>query len=71
MISLLGFYRELRHGRADGPSIHDAMREEAADNEVAIVNYLERVLVLATTGKLVDDVLDPDSRRVAPLDTRT
>ncbi|WP_051274888.1 hypothetical protein [Cellulomonas sp. URHD0024] len=68
----IGFFRELRHGRADGPSIHDAIREpmRPSDRE-AVAAYLEAGAVLVATSERADDVLDPTRQAVSPINRLT
>lgn len=54
----LGFFRELPHGDPDGPSLLEAERRTRAD-EAAIVRYLAESPVLAISGSVVYDILDP------------
>ena len=54
----VGFFRELPHGDPDGPSLHDARRESAAEDEAAILGYLARGAVHALSPGPVWDVLD-------------
>lgn len=70
-IERVGFFRELRHGEADGPSL-SAIRDrlDAADVEM-VAGYLDSAPTLAATGSLVDDVLDPGKKGVARLEIAT
>lgn len=54
----LGFFRELPHGDPDGPSLLEAERR-TRDDEAAIVRYLAESPVLAVSGSVVHDILDP------------
>jgi hypothetical protein len=67
----IGFYRELRHGDPEGPSLRAAIRNSEAPEETRLADYLDGAPVIATTGRLVDDVLDPAHTGVAVLETRT
>ena len=67
----VGFFVELRHGDHDGPSLRSAIRRDAQPDEDALGAYLDAGKILATTGRLVDDVLDPTRVGIAPLDIRT
>lgn len=62
----VGFFRELRHGFPDGPSLHACKRGDWNGAGQA-VSYLRKGNVVAATGSLADDVLDPKKTRVAPL----
>jgi hypothetical protein len=63
-----GFFRELRHGDPDGPSLAKTAVE---DDRARIVAYLEAAPVLATTGMRVGDVLEPSRSDVAELAVKT
>jgi hypothetical protein len=67
----VGFFAELKHGDPDGPSLREARCAGAQPDEERIAGYLNGGAVLATTGRLVDDILDPTQRGVALLETRT
>jgi hypothetical protein len=70
-LSKVGFFRELRHGSKDGPSINDYRRHSAQPNEPRIVQYLNVAVTLATTGSVVDDALDATKKAIAPLEIAT
>ncbi|HEX6538139.1 MAG TPA: hypothetical protein VF155_03045 [Candidatus Dormibacteraeota bacterium] len=71
MLKEIGFFRELRHGDADGPSLA-AARDGLNEPDVeALANYLGSAATLAATGSMVDDALDPAQRFVARLETAT
>jgi hypothetical protein len=68
----LGFFRELRHGDPQGPSIVDAL-EHPLPPELrdTVARYLERgTVVIATTGR-ADDVVDPANRDVSGINVRS
>ena len=67
----VGFFRELRHGMPNGPSLAESVRPETASDEDKIVRYLQASPTFAASGPMVDDVLDPSSKAVAPLETAT
>jgi hypothetical protein len=67
----VGFFRELRHGRPDGPSIDDCAERSGGRDEDAIVRYLNAGATLAATGSMVDDCLDNTRKGVAPLEIAT
>jgi hypothetical protein len=71
MVTKVGFFRELRHGDADGPSLGELVAAGPVAVDPRMLGYLEHGPVMATTGRLVDDVLDPARTGVAPLDVRT
>lgn len=63
----IGFFRELRHSERTGPSLVEAQHQlqlQQADVD-EIVRYLEEAPTLATTGSLVDDVLNDQVKAVA------
>jgi hypothetical protein len=63
---LLGFFRELRHGDPEGPSIDEALAdplEPALRDTVA--RYLEQGSVVVATTARADDVLEPARRDVS------
>jgi hypothetical protein len=70
-LKLLGFFRELPHGRPDGPSLRSSMRDAGDPNEGDLTSYLSAGATLATTGRMTKDVLVDDSTPVAPLATLT
>lgn len=53
----LGEFRELEHGRTDGPSLRDCVQREVAPYEADLVRYLRAGSVLAATTSRVHDVL--------------
>ncbi|MFF1872848.1 hypothetical protein [Kitasatospora herbaricolor] len=55
----LGEFRELGHGRPDGPSLHTAVREVGSPDELQLVQYLNSGAVLAATASPVHDILSP------------
>jgi hypothetical protein len=70
-LSKVGFFQELRHGGAEGPSIRDYRRDSAQPDESRIVRYLNAAATLAATGSVVDDALDDTKKAVAPLEIAT
>lgn len=62
----LGFFRELRHGDPEGPSIHDAV-VDPLEPEVreAVARYLEQGSVIVATTARADDAIEPVHRDVA------
>lgn len=70
-LSQVGFFRELRHGSANGPSIHDCCSNSAQPNEQEIIQYLSAAATLVATGSVVGDVLDSTKKAVAPLEIAT
>lgn len=60
-----GFFRELRHGSPDGPSLQDSRREKGYPDEGMIARYLESGETLAVRMSSVTDYFDV-TRRAAP-----
>ena len=67
----VGFFRELRHGDENGPFLREAVRSEASEDESRMISYLTKAGIIATTGMMVHDVLDPDRKDVAVLEIAT
>src|SRR4051812_6811294 len=65
-----GFYRELAHGDAEGPSLEQAVGKGEYDGP-ELVAYLQAGEPLATTGELIDDVLDGANTGIAVLEVLT
>lgn len=55
----VGFFRELRHGKADGPVLKEAIRGAGDPDEPKVVSYLRAGHVLMASPGIVRDVLDP------------
>jgi len=66
-----GFFRELRHGDPVGPSLLEQRGGIAAADSARVARYLSGGSVLATTGRFVDDWLEPSNASIAPLNVRT
>jgi len=58
-VAPVGFFRELKHGRADGPSLREAMRAKGQPGEARIAAYLRAAPILLHALGPVTDVLDP------------
>ncbi|MFK0288435.1 hypothetical protein ACIQVL_49370 [Streptomyces sp. NPDC090499] len=63
----LGEFRELEHGRTDGPSLRDCVQREGAPYEADLVRYLRAGSVLAATTSRVHDVLSARSDLIGSL----
>lgn len=53
----VGFYRELRHGSATGPSLHEAIGAEPGPDQAKIVGYLQAGHAFIVAPGLVRDIL--------------
>jgi hypothetical protein len=58
-VAPIGFFRELKHGRADGPSLREAMRDKGKPGESRIAAYLRAAPILLHALGPVTDVLEP------------
>ncbi|MET8631676.1 hypothetical protein [Streptomyces sp. NPDC004680] len=63
----LGEFRELKHGRSDGPPLHASVRSKGDRHEENLVHYLRSGSVLAATGSAVYDVLSPTNELIDAL----
>jgi hypothetical protein len=71
VVRQVGFFRELRHGDPDGPSLREAVGDGSDPADPEVVDYLDAGSVVAVAGRDVDDVLDDSKVGVAPRDVRT
>ncbi|GAA3855095.1 hypothetical protein ACWEP2_13730 [Streptomyces sp. NPDC004279] len=60
----LGEFRELKHGRPDGPSLHASLRSKGDPHEADLVRYLRAGSMLAASGSAVYDVLSPTNELI-------
>lgn len=67
----IGFFRELRHGKKDGPSLRESVRESGALDEAKVVSYLQAGKVLMAAPGIVRDVLDPEGGIIGSLSILT
>lgn len=67
----VGFFRELRHGQPEGPSLRGSVAAEPHPEEDRIVAYLRQGAVVAVSGVMAHDVLDGDQKPIAVLATLT
>jgi hypothetical protein len=66
-LQAVGFFRESRYGSLNGPSIYPACtRKDWPDFELA-AEYLRGGSTVVASGVMVDDMLEPRNKRVAPL----
>lgn len=70
-LQLAGFFRELPHGRPDGPSLQERRHDAPQPDEDKIAHYLESAEALAISGSMSDDYFDPSKKAVARLETAT
>lgn len=67
----VGFFSELRHGKKDGPSLKDSIRESGDPDEAKAVSYLQAGASLMDAPGIVHDVLDPEGRIIGSLSILT
>ncbi|MFF9147771.1 hypothetical protein ACF1BN_23240 [Streptomyces sp. NPDC014861] len=67
----IGDFRELGHGRSDGPSLHAAVRDEGDQDEQSLARYLCEGGVLAVTGTRLYDILSPERELIGGLSLLT
>ncbi|MGW2841399.1 hypothetical protein ACWCWD_26825 [Streptomyces sp. NPDC001493] len=67
----VGDFRELEHGRPDGPSLRSAVRAHESPYARELVQYLRNGALLAATAALVHDVLSPDEAAIGGLQLLT
>jgi uncharacterized protein YukE len=67
----VGFFRELRHGAPDGPSLRESVGALPEPLRRRAGRYLDAGAVLAASPGKVDDALDPDRRAVSSPDLMT
>ncbi|MER7185470.1 hypothetical protein ABT404_39430 [Streptomyces hyaluromycini] len=63
----LGEFRELGHGRTDGPSLRDCVRREGEAYEADLVRYLRAGSLLAATTSRVHDILSSGNELIGGL----
>jgi hypothetical protein len=57
----VGFFRELRHGDPDGPSLRSSVSGSAHADELSILQYLTAGEVLVVIPSIVGNIRHPDS----------
>lgn len=67
----VGEFRELGHGRPDGPSLHAAVRDQGDQDEQSLARYLREGGVLAVTGTRLYDILSPERELIGGLSLLT
>jgi hypothetical protein len=70
-VARVGFFRELRHSKADGPSLKEAVRSSAASHEDNLLKYLRAGKVLMMAPGVVSDALEPSKGIIASLSILT
>ncbi|WP_327686246.1 hypothetical protein [Streptomyces sp. NBC_00467] len=63
----VGEFRELGHGRPDGPSLRSTVRAQEPESARELVEYLRAGTVLAAATTLVHDVLSPNNAVIGEL----
>lgn len=72
MLHTAGFFRELRHGNPEGPSLREALQQPLDEGVRAqVAAYLRSGAVIAATTAQADDVLDPTRTAVSGICVRT
>jgi len=56
----VGFFRELKHGRSEGPSLREVVRKSGEPGESRIATYLRKSPILLHAVGPVRDVLEPN-----------
>ncbi|MEU6106547.1 hypothetical protein, partial [Streptomyces flaveolus] len=67
----IGEFRELEHGRPDGPSLHAAVRDEGDQDEQFLARYLSAATIVSMSGTAVHDVLSPGREFIGALSLLT
>jgi hypothetical protein len=67
----VGFFRELKHGDPEGPSLRAGAKQSAAPHEDGIVAYLRSGHIITSTSVVVGDCLDPAKGEVGVLEIAT
>jgi hypothetical protein len=67
----IGFFRELRHGKPDGPSLRESLASSAGPDDAALARYLCSGVVLVAAPGPVRDVLAPDASIIGSLNILT
>jgi hypothetical protein len=65
-----GFFRELRHGAADGPSLRESIPKSGPKTAAPLVAYLKNAPILFATPGVVEDILAPGTE-IGPPHIRT
>lgn len=71
VLARVGFFRELKSGSPDDPSLKDSVRASGGPDEPRLVRYLQAGKVLMASPGIVRDVLDPQARIIGSLEIRT
>lgn len=67
----IGFFREFEHGRPDGPSLREAMRDSGKPGESRIAAYLRDAPILLHALGPVTDVFEPTGDYICAPNIRT
>ncbi|MEO6771602.1 MAG: hypothetical protein ABI467_01085 [Kofleriaceae bacterium] len=71
LLTRVGFFRELRHGQADGPKLSEAIGPTAGIHDSALVEYLKSGVALMVAPGIVRDVLAPGAGPIGSLSILT
>lgn len=67
----IGFFRELRHGKPDGPILRESLRAAAGLHDAELVAYLRAGVALMSAPGIVRDVLAPEAGIIGSLSILT
>lgn len=67
----VGFFRELSHGKKDGPELKQALRAAGDPEEAKVVRYLRAGKVFMASPGIVRDVVDSESPMIGSLSILT
>lgn len=59
-LTKVGFFRELRHGDRDGPSLYDAVQREGHPDEPKILGYLRAGVIAIVVPMVAGNILHPE-----------
>jgi hypothetical protein len=66
----VGFYRELKHGKPDGESLHAVVQQKGGPDDAQLVHYLRAGSTLVASPSMVRDVL-ANNAMIGSLEIRT
>ena len=66
-VQRIGFFRELKHGKADGPSLRESLAQDADADDANVAKYLRAGVALASAPGIVRDILAKDTPIIGSL----